>query len=183
MTNEPTPETDAMLASDPPSDWPTFARAMEIQRNAARAERDIASSLGEHAMFCVHHTDAERVANTVGGNCPICNKAQIRELRDERDAKQSQLKEVNSWLDECVKQRDTANALSLSLCADRDGDAKDRDDEIAVLRADVARLRDALEGMLIAEMDVRQMDGFSADEAETEPHWMAARAALAQLSK
>jgi hypothetical protein len=80
-------------------------------------------------------------------------------------------------------ERDTANALSLSLCADRDGDAKDRDDEIAVLRADVARLSTALEAMLIAEMELRQMDGFSADEAETEPHWMAARAALAQLSK
>ena len=46
------------------------------------------------------------------------------------------------------------------------------------LRADVARLRTALEGMLIAEMEVRQMDGFSADEVEAEPHWMAARAAL-----
>ncbi len=50
-------------------------------------------------------------------------------------------------------------------------------------RADIARLRDALEGMLKAEMEVRQMDGFSADEAETEPHWMAARAALAQLAQ
>ena len=46
------------------------------------------------------------------------------------------------------------------------------------LRADVARLRDALEGMLTAEMEVRQMDGWAADEVETEPHWMAARAAL-----
>jgi hypothetical protein len=46
-------------------------------------------------------------------------------------------------------------------------------------RADAARLRAALEGMLIAEMELRQMDGFSADEVETEPHWMAARAALA----
>jgi len=45
----PTPETDAMLAAatedssataSPPSDWPAFARALEIQRNAARAERD-----------------------------------------------------------------------------------------------------------------------------------------------
>jgi hypothetical protein len=50
-------------------------------------------------------------------------------------------------------------------------------------RADIARLRDALEGMLIAEMEVRQMVGFSPDEVETEPHWMAARAALAQLAK
>jgi hypothetical protein len=43
-----TPETDAKLAAatteessvvaSPPSDWPEYARAMEIQRNAARAE-------------------------------------------------------------------------------------------------------------------------------------------------
>jgi len=45
-------------------------------------------------------------------------------------------------------------------------------------RADAAGLRTALEGMLIAEMKVRQMDGFAADEVEAEPHWMAARAAL-----
>ena len=130
MTNEPTPETDAEMSYRPPTAQPwyvpyEFARGLEIQRNAALAERDIASSLGEHAMFCVHHTDAQREANTVGGNCPICNKAQIRQLR-----------------------------------------------------ADVARLRAALEGMLIAEMEGLQLDGFSADEVETEPHWMAARAAL-----
>ena len=46
-------------------------------------------------------------------------------------------------------------------------------------RADVARLRDVLEGMLIAEMEVRQAAGWGADEVEAEPHWMAARAALA----
>ena len=45
-------------------------------------------------------------------------------------------------------------------------------------RADAARLLDALEGMLTAEMEVWQMGGLSADEVETEPHWMAARAAL-----
>jgi hypothetical protein len=85
MTNEPALETDAMLAIGPPSDWPAFACALEIQRNAARA--------------------------------------------------------------------------------------------------DAARLRTALEGMLIAEMELRQMVGLSADEAETEPHWMAARAALAERDR
>ena len=85
MTDQPALETDAMLAIGPPSDWPAFARALEIQRNAARA--------------------------------------------------------------------------------------------------DAARLRTALEGMLIAEMEVRQMVGLSADEVETEPHWMAARAALAERDR
>ena len=50
-------------------------------------------------------------------------------------------------------------------------------------RADAAGLRTALEGMLTAEMEMRQMNGFSADEVETEPHWMAARAALATPAK
>jgi hypothetical protein len=113
MTNEPAPETDAMLASDPPSDWPAFARALEIQRNAARAERDEHIARNNDSLLALHLTTAERDA----------------------------------------------------------------------LRADVARLRLALEGMLIAEMEVRQMDGWAADEAETEPHWMAARAALATLAK
>jgi uncharacterized small protein (DUF1192 family) len=44
-------------------------------------------------------------------------------------------------------ERDAANAFTLSLCADMDGDVQNRDDEIAVLRADVARLRAALEGI------------------------------------
>ena len=96
------------------------------KQQALIAERDAAISLGRHAMFCTHHTDAERVANTVGGNCPICNKAQIRQLAELAkakaaeitrlagllDGKQSQLKEVNSWLDECAKQRDDATALA-----------------------------------------------------------------------
>ena len=81
--------------------------------------------------------------------------------------------------DEARAERDAANALSISLCADRDGDAKDRDDEIAVLRADVARLRNALEEMLTAEMRERKSLGWTGREVESEPHWMAARAALA----
>jgi hypothetical protein len=64
-----------------------------------------------------------------------------------------------------------------------DGDVQNRDDEISVLRADSARLRAALEGMLIAEMEVRQVAGWGADEVEAEPHWMAARAALTALAK
>jgi len=49
MTDQPTPETDAKIAAatedssathSPPSDWPEYARALKIQRNAARAERD-----------------------------------------------------------------------------------------------------------------------------------------------
>ena len=56
-------------------------------------------------------------------------------------------------------------------------------DDLERLRAERDALRAALEGMLIAEMEMRQMDGFSADEVEAEPHWMAARAALATPAK
>jgi hypothetical protein len=153
MTDQATPETDDFRPCHlTPSDWPAFARAMEIQRNAARA--DVALITAEN----------ERLAT---GNHSM----------------EKEVPELRRALEKALAERDTANALTLSLCADRDGDAKDRDDEIAVLRADVARLRDALEGMLIAEMEVRQMDGWAADEAETEPHWMAARAALATPAK
>jgi hypothetical protein len=41
MTDQPTPETDDFRPCPlTPSDWPAYARALEIQRNAARAERD-----------------------------------------------------------------------------------------------------------------------------------------------
>ena len=112
MTDQPTLETHAKLADDPnpPNDSPDYAHALEIHIHLLRAEladerakksdaliaavddierltaeRDAAISLGRHAIFCVHHTDAERIANTVSGNCPICNKAQIHQLRAERD--------------------------------------------------------------------------------------------------
>jgi hypothetical protein len=39
MTDTPTPETDAFRPCHlTPSDWPWFARGMEIERNAARAD-------------------------------------------------------------------------------------------------------------------------------------------------
>ena len=133
MTDTPTPETDALedslVAQDkqyPASENSAFVkhcveklmaqcRALEIQRNAAREERDA-----------------------------LKDQVKVRgQMRD--DAIQEMTKKII---------------------------------ERNALRADVARLRTVLEGMLIAEMAVRQMDGFSADEVETEPHWMAARAAL-----
>ncbi len=115
MTDQPTPETDAMFTDNVPDDCQivAFCERLERERNAARAERDEHIARNNGSLPPLHLTTAER------------------------------------------------------------------DDA----RADAARLRDALEKMLIAEMEVRQMDGFSGDEAETEPHWMAARAALAPLAK
>jgi hypothetical protein len=62
MTNEPTPETDAKLADDPrqPIDWPAYARALEIQRNAVRAERDEHIARNNDALLALHLTIAER---------------------------------------------------------------------------------------------------------------------------
>jgi len=129
MTNEPTPETDAMLAIGPPSDWPAFARAERDELN-----RQLSVALKGKRPYSSEFAD-ETIASQV---------KRIAELEEK----------LNGWFSE-------RNAA----------------------RADVARLRAALEGMLVAEMEVRQMDGFSADEVETEPHWMAARAALATPAK
>jgi hypothetical protein len=111
MTDQPTPETDDFRPRHlTPSDWPAFARALEIQRNAARAERDEHIARNNDSLLALHLTTAER-------------------------------------------------------------------DEA---RADVARLREVLEGMLIAEMRERKSLGWTGREVESEPHWMAARAALAK---
>ena len=214
MTDQTTPETAAKLADDPhpPSDSPDYARALEIHIHLLRAEladerakksdaliaavddierltaeRDAAISLGRHALFCVHHTDAERIANTVGGNCPICNKAQIRQLTELAkakaaeithlavllDAKQSQLKEVNSWLDECAKQRDDAAALAKNY-AERMARS---DAELAILIADRGTLRAALE---IIAAPMRPDGTYNRDRAAC---GSIARAALATSAK
>jgi len=87
-----------------------IAMDFKSERDAARAEQDIAFSLSEHAMFCVHHTDAERVANTIGGNCPICNKAEIRQLRaelaDERAKKSDALIAAVNDIERLTSERD-----------------------------------------------------------------------------
>jgi len=100
MTGQPTPET---VTTGVHNDALLRLHITTAERDDARAEQDIAFSLGEHAMLCVHHTDAERVANTVGGNCPICNKAQIRQLRAERDALAKERDALLTELDEAAK--------------------------------------------------------------------------------
>jgi len=59
MTDQPTPETDAMLASDPPSDWPAFARALEIQRNSARADVALITAENERLATGNHSMEKE----------------------------------------------------------------------------------------------------------------------------
>ena len=141
MTDQPTPETTAKLAAatedssataSPPSDWPAFARALEIQRNAARAERDELNRQLSVALKGKRPYSSEFADETIASQVK-----RIAELEEK----------LNGWFSErnaAHAERDAANALSLSLCADRDNDARDRDDEIAVLRADVARLREAI---------------------------------------
>ena len=194
MTDQPAPETTAKLAAateessataSPPSDWPSFAHALEIQRNAARAERDELNRQLSVALKGKRPYSAEFADETIASQVK-----RIVELEEK----------LNGWFSErdaLAKERDDANALSLSLCADRDGDAKDRDDEIAVLRAErilawkentkqrheleevwakLAECRAALE--MIASADGATTPGTAA--------WASAeiaRAALATLSK
>jgi phage shock protein A len=141
MTNEPTPETDAMFTDNVPDDAQivAFCERLERERDAARAERDELNRQLSVALKGKRPYSSEFADDTIA--------AQVKRIAELEE-------KLNGWFSE------------------RDA-----------LRADVARLRTALEAMLIAEMELRQMDGFSADEAETEPHWMAARAALATPAK
>ena len=131
MTDQPTPETDAEIFLRPqfrfnPADMAyKFARALEIQRNAARA--DAARLLSELADERAKKSDAL-----------IAAVDDIERLTAERDAKQSQLKEVNSWLDECVKQRDDSAALAKNY-AER---MKRSDAELSEARALLGLLAD-----------------------------------------
>jgi len=57
MTDQPTPETDAFCPCRlTPSDWPEYARALEIQRNAART--DVAHLRAELATERAKKSDA-----------------------------------------------------------------------------------------------------------------------------
>ena len=139
MTDQPTPETDAEMFLRPPSVNPAyvpheFARALEIQRNAARAALDELNRQLSVALKGKRPYSSEFADETIA--------AQVKRITELEE-------KLNGWFSERNASR-----------AERDA------------------LRAALEGMLIAEMEMRQMDGFSADEVEAEPHWMAARAAL-----
>lgn len=165
MTDTPTPETDAKLAAatedssspaSPPSDWPAFARALEIQRNAARAVQDELNRQLSVALKGKRPYSSEFADQTIAAQVK-----RIVELEEKLNGWFSERDALRAERDALAKERDDANALTLSLCADRDGDAKDRDDEIAVLRADVARLSTALEG--IAEYGKLCNDGDATD--------------------
>jgi len=201
MTDQPAPETTAKLAAateessataSPPSDWPSFAHALEIQRNAARAERDELNRQLSVALKGKRPYSAEFADETIASQVK-----RIAELEEKLNGWFSERNAARAERDALAKERDDANALSISLCADRDGDAKDRDDEIAVLRAErilawkentkqrheldevwakIAECRTALE--MIASADGATTPGTAA--------WASAeiaRAALATLSK
>ncbi len=61
MTNQPAPETDAKHASDPhpPSDWLEYARALEIQRDAARADVALITAENERLATGNHSMEKE----------------------------------------------------------------------------------------------------------------------------
>jgi hypothetical protein len=58
-----------------------FARTLERslaerteERDEARAICKIGESMAVHTITCIHHTDVERAALPVHGNCPVCAK-------------------------------------------------------------------------------------------------------------
>jgi hypothetical protein len=176
-----TPETDAKLAAatedssathSPPSDWPAFARAMDAQLVAARAERDAAkrnvaktatekiiAASGTELLTRIAELESANAAGSAGFEAL---RAEWESLKTERDAL-SEAIERN-----CVQYVQKQQAI----IAERDA-----------LRADVARLRNALEGIMEAEIALSQAEGWGADEIETAPHWKAARAALDEAAK
>jgi hypothetical protein len=105
---------------------------LERERNAARAEQDELNRQLSVALKGKRPYSSEFADDTIA--------AQVRRIAELEE-------KLNGWFSErgaLLAERDAANALTLSLCADMDGDVQNRDDEIAVLRADVARLREAI---------------------------------------
>ncbi len=134
MTDQPTPETDAMFTDNVPDDAQivAFCERLERERNAARAEQDELNRQLSVALKGKRPYSSEFADDTIA--------AQVRRIAELEE-------KLNGWFSErgaLLAERDAANALTLSLCADMDGDVQNRDDEIAVLRADVARLREAI---------------------------------------
>ncbi len=135
MTDQPTPETDEMFTDNVPDDCQivAFCERLERERNAARAERDELNRQLSVALKGKRPYSSEFADETIA--------AQVKRIVELEE-------KLNGWfsdLNAARAERDAANALSLSLCADMDGDVQNRDDEIAVLRADVARLREILQ--------------------------------------
>ena len=78
-------------------------------------------------------------------------------------------------------ERDEArNALTGNLWSEWETERAATLGRLAAAQQTVVRLRAALEGMMEAEMALSQAEGWSARDVEAEPHWKAARAALAQ---
>ncbi|GDX11974.1 hypothetical protein LBMAG57_37460 [Verrucomicrobiota bacterium] len=158
MSDQSTPQTDAIFTDNVPEDAQivAFCERLERDLNAARAERDELNRQLSVALKGKRPYSSKFADETIASQVK-----RITELEEKLNGWFSDLNAARAERDELAKERDDANALSLNLCADRDGDAKDRDDEIAVLRADVARLRTALEG--IAEYGKLCNDGDATD--------------------
>ena len=119
MTDQPTPETDDFRPCHlTPSDWPAFARAMEIQRNAARAERDELN---------------RQLSVALKGKRPYSSK-----FSDETIAAQvKRIAELEKKLNGLFSERDALRA-----------DVARLDAQLAILIADRGTLRAKLEGIV-----------------------------------
>jgi chromosome segregation ATPase len=139
MTDQPTPETDAEMFYRPPTVNPAyvpyeFARAMEIQRNAARAERDaakrnVAKTATEKIIAASGTELLTRIAELESANA--AGSAGFEALRAERESLKTELDALSEAIERnCVQYVQKQQ----SIIAERDA-----------LRADVARLRDVLQ--------------------------------------
>jgi predicted RNase H-like nuclease (RuvC/YqgF family) len=161
------------------------------KRNAARAERDaakrnVAKTATEKIIAASGAELLTRIAELESANAS--GSAGFESLRAEWESLKTERDELNRQLSVALKGKrpysaefaDETIAAQVKRIAELEEKLNGWFSERDALRADAARLRTALEGMLIAEMELRQMEGFGAAEVEAEPHWIEARAALAK---
>jgi predicted nuclease with TOPRIM domain len=124
MTDQPTPETDDFRPCPlTPSDWPAFARAMEIQRNAARAERDAAkrnvaktatekiiAASGTELLARIEELESANAAGSAGFESL---RAEWESLKTERDALRADVVRLRDVLQRIVSNGGSATNVML----------------------------------------------------------------------
>jgi len=126
MTTEPALETDAMLAIGPPSDWPAFARALEIQRNAARAVQDELNRQLSVALKGKRPYSSEFADETIAAQ--VKRIAELEEKLNgwfsERDALRAEISQLRAELaDERAKKSDERHTWDRDSGSNQGGNA------------------------------------------------------------
>jgi len=101
------------------------AKASEMMLRQVCDERDAAKAICQHstgsaihAITCVHHTDAERAALPVHGNCPICAANRLAyvfaELTAERTARKALQAALSAYVKATYCNKEALSALELA---------------------------------------------------------------------